>query len=349
MKFIHLFYLLFITSFLATGLAQTNKAKRVNPMTPIEEVKGLPHVLIIGDSISIGYTLPTRALLQGKVNLHRIPTNGGPTTKGLAEIEKWLKNRKWDLIHFNWGLHDLKYMGKDGTNLVPKEKGGVVQVPLADYEKNLEKLVVRMKKSAKQLVWRNTTPIPAGSKARYVGDSLKYNQAAARVMKRHKIPTLDLFTPSKKNMKEWMRNADVHYYPHGSQALAKIVADDVLNRLEVKFPFFTARTAANASIKPYPNLKSGPSGPRSDAVSRKISLISQGLSSGLTESIKAATPAACGPEKELPAGPIINEPPSSLSTSFQSFRILWEPDRFQTGYPDGNAVRSGFNKGFDSE
>jgi acyl-CoA thioesterase-1 len=234
MKFIHLFYLLFITSFLATGLAQTNKAKRVNPMTPIEEVKGLPHVLIIGDSISIGYTLPTRALLQGKVNLHRIPTNGGPTTKGLAEIEKWLKNRKWDLIHFNWGLHDLKYMGKDGTNLVPKEKGGVVQVPLADYEKNLEKLVVRMKKSAKQLVWRNTTPIPAGSKARYVGDSLKYNQAAARVMKRHKIPTLDLFTPSKKNMKEWMRNADVHYYPHGSQALAKIVADDVLNGLEVK-------------------------------------------------------------------------------------------------------------------
>ena len=50
-------------------------------MTPIEEVKGLPHVLIIGDSISIGYTLPTRELLKGKVNLHRIPTNGGPTTK----------------------------------------------------------------------------------------------------------------------------------------------------------------------------------------------------------------------------------------------------------------------------
>ena len=117
-------------------------------MTPIEGVKGLPHVLIIGDSISIGYTLPTRALLQGKVNLHRIPTNGGPTIKGLSEIEKWLGDRKWDLIHFNWGLHDLKYMGKDGTNLVPKEKGGVVQVPLTDYEKNLEKLVIRMKKSA---------------------------------------------------------------------------------------------------------------------------------------------------------------------------------------------------------
>jgi acyl-CoA thioesterase-1 len=212
--------------------AQTPKPKRVSPMTPIEEIKGLPHVLIIGDSISIGYTLPTRALLQGKVNLHRIPTNGGPTIKGLSEIDKWLGKRKWDLIHFNWGLHDLKYMGKDGTNLVPKEKGGVVQVPLADYEKNLEKLVIRMKKSAKQLVWRNTTPIPPGSKARYVGDSVKYNDAAARVMKKLKIPTLDLFTPSMKNMKEWMKKADVHYYPHGSQALAEIIAKDILTRLK---------------------------------------------------------------------------------------------------------------------
>ena len=214
--------------------AQTPKPKRVNPMTPIEEIKGLPHVLIIGDSISIGYTLPTRELLKGKVNLHRIPTNGGPTVKGLTEIDKWLGKRKWDLIHFNWGLHDLKYMGKDGTNLVPKEKGGVVQVPLADYEKNLEKLVIRMKKSAKQLVWRNTTPIPPGSKARYEGDSVKYNQAAARVMKKLKIPTLDLFTPSMKNMKEWMKKADVHYYPHGSQALAELVAKDTLNRLQIK-------------------------------------------------------------------------------------------------------------------
>jgi acyl-CoA thioesterase-1 len=212
--------------------AQTPKPKRVSPMTPIEEIKGLPHVLIIGDSISIGYTLPTRALLQGKVNLHRIPTNGGPTIKGLSEIDKWLGKRKWDLIHFNWGLHDLKYMGKDGTNLVPKEKGGVVQVPLADYEKNLEKLVIRMKKSAKQLVWRNTTPIPPGSKARYVGDSVKYNDAAARVMKKLKIPTLDLFTPSMKNMKDWMKKADVHYYPHGSQALAEIIAKDILTRLK---------------------------------------------------------------------------------------------------------------------
>jgi len=233
MKIINYLIIGYFLSLSFVALAQ-KQPKRANPMTPIEEIKGLPHVLIIGDSISIGYTLPTRELLKGKVNLHRIPTNGGPTIKGLSEIDKWLGKRKWDLIHFNWGLHDLKYMGKDGTNLVPKEKGGVVQVPLADYEKNLEKLVVRMKKSAKQLVWRNTTPIPPGSRARYVGDSVKYNDAAARVMNKLKIPTLDLFTPSMKNMKEWMKKADVHYYPHGSQALAELVAKDTLNRMKIK-------------------------------------------------------------------------------------------------------------------
>ena len=217
--------------FVALSLTISTKA-RGNPLSPIKQVEGLPHVLIIGDSISIGYTLPTRALLKGKVNLHRIPTNGGPTTKGLTEIEKWLGKRKWDLIHFNWGLHDLKFMGKDGTNLVPKEKGGIVQVSLPEYEKNLSKLVIRMKKSAKQLVWRNTTPIPPGSKARYVGDSLKYNQAAARVMKTHGVPTLDLFTPSKTNMKDWMKEANVHFHAHGSQALADLVAQDIIEKLK---------------------------------------------------------------------------------------------------------------------
>ena len=101
-------------------------------MLRIEDQPGLPRVLLIGDSISIGYTIPVRNLLKGKVNVHRIPTNGGPTIKGLNQIEAWIGKKKWDVIHFNWGLHDLKYMGPNGENLFPKEKGGKVQVDLSD-------------------------------------------------------------------------------------------------------------------------------------------------------------------------------------------------------------------------
>ena len=87
-------YLILVAFSLGLTVNAEKKDAKLGPLTPIVEVEGLPNVLIIGDSISIGYTLPTRALLQGKVNLHRIPTNGGPTTKGLSDIDKWLS-----LIH----------------------------------------------------------------------------------------------------------------------------------------------------------------------------------------------------------------------------------------------------------
>ena len=201
------------------------------PLAPIKDNLELPRVLLIGDSISIGYTLPTREFLKNKANLHRIPTNGGPSTKGLANIEAWIGKGKWDVIHFNWGLHDLKYMGPNGENLYPKEKGGKVQVPLADYEKNLDKLTARLKETGAKLIWRNTTPIPPGSKGRYVGDSVKYNEAAARVMKKYDVPTHDLYTISKKRMKELMKPANVHYTTEGSRVLGKDVARIVIETL----------------------------------------------------------------------------------------------------------------------
>ena len=206
--------------------------KKKGPLAPVTDDPKLPRVLLIGDSISIGYTLPTREFLKGKANLHRIPANGGPTTRGLASIDAWIGESKWDVIHFNWGLHDLKYMGPNGENLFPREIGGKPQVPLADYEKNLEKLVVRLKKTGATLIWRNTTPIPPGSKGRYVGDSVKYNEAAAIVMKKHDVPTHDLFTMSKKRMEELMLPANVHYKKEGSIALGKDVSRVILKALK---------------------------------------------------------------------------------------------------------------------
>ena len=111
-------------------------------------------------------------------------------------------------------------MGPNGENLFPRKRRQT-QVPLADYEKNLEKLVVRLKKTGATLIWRNTRP-SSRSKGRYVGDSVKYNEAAARVMKKHDVPTHDLFTMSKKRMEELMLPANVHYKKEGSVALARM-------------------------------------------------------------------------------------------------------------------------------
>src|SRR5260221_7460827 len=91
-----------------TPTAEKGGERKKDPsLAEITDTAGLPRVLLIGDSISMGYTLPVRELLQGKANVHRIPENGSSTPVGVAKLKAWLGDGKWDVIHFNWGLHDL--------------------------------------------------------------------------------------------------------------------------------------------------------------------------------------------------------------------------------------------------
>ncbi|MBX7208566.1 MAG: SGNH/GDSL hydrolase family protein [Verrucomicrobiaceae bacterium] len=218
----------------AKGKARAPRAP--NPaMAKIEDVPGLPRVLLIGDSISIGYTLPVRELLKGKANVHRIPTNGGPTTNGLAHLTEWLGDSRWDVIHFNWGLHDLKYIQEDASKRAdPKAPGSHVQVPLADYEKNLTTLVGQLKKTGAKLIWCNTTPVPEGSDGRILGDEKKYNEAAARVMTAAGVPTDDLCAHANSKLKDVQLPANVHYSPDGYKYLAEKVASDIEKALPKK-------------------------------------------------------------------------------------------------------------------
>ncbi len=236
MKFILLLALLTT----AVALAETPKkpAKRERKLHPslvkVEDVAGLPRVLLIGDSISMGYTLDVRELLKGKANVHRIPTNGGPTTNGLKNIQAWLGESKWDVIHFNWGLHDLKYIAEDPSKRAdPKAPGSHLQVPLADYEKNLSELVKIMQANGAKLIWCNTTHVPAGSDGRIEGDEVKYNEAAARVMKAAGIPTDDLRAHALAKP-EAQLPANVHYSPEGSRYLAEKVSAVITEHLPKK-------------------------------------------------------------------------------------------------------------------
>ena len=198
--------------------------ERVNPaMRPITEDPKLPRVLLIGDSISIGYTLEVRKLLTGKVNVHRIPTNGGPTTRGVTELDHWLGTNHWDVIHFNWGLHDLKLM----TN-------GEPQVRLADYETNLRQLVAKLKASGAKLIWASTTPVPEGklNPPRRVADVTSYNQAALRVMQEAGVTVNDLHAFALPRLAEIQLPANVHFRPQGSAQLAQPVSKAIAEALE---------------------------------------------------------------------------------------------------------------------
>lgn len=212
--------LLLVFGLLSASAQEPAKAKRPpNPaMDPVQDVAGLPRVLLIGDSISIGYTLPTRKLLEGKANVHRIPTNGGPTKNGVANIAKWLGTGKWDVIHFNWGIHDLKFM-PDGKR----------QVEPADYEANLRSLVATLKKTGAKLIWATTTPIPDGdlNPPRKFGQVKEYNEIAAKVMAENGVAVDDLNAHITPKLATLQNPRDVHYSPAGSEYLAQQVAAEI--------------------------------------------------------------------------------------------------------------------------
>ena len=207
------------------AIGQTSKAKVPNPeFAAIEDKPGLPRVLLIGDSISMGYTLPVRELLKDRANVHRIPTNGGPTTNGLKHTKDWLGTSKWDVIHFNWGLHDLKYIQSDPSKLAdPKAVGSHRQVDLPEYETNMRELVAKLQATGAKLIWCETTPVPQGSAGRIAGDEIQYNEVAARIMKEAGIPINELHSYASAG-EDVQLPANVHYTPAGSKYLANQVA-----------------------------------------------------------------------------------------------------------------------------
>ena len=198
----------------AKKAATPRKPRKADPvLAPITDDAKLPRVLLIGDSISIGYTVAVRDLLKGKANVHRIPTNGGPTTRGVESIKAWLGTGKWDVIHFNFGLHDLKIMDH-----------GKQQVAIGDYEKNLRQIVKELKATGAKVIWASTTPVPEGSAGRTVGDGPAYNAVAKKVMDETGIPINDLYAFALPQLAKIQKPQNVHFSDEGSAVLAKQVA-----------------------------------------------------------------------------------------------------------------------------
>ncbi|WP_019026068.1 SGNH/GDSL hydrolase family protein [Colwellia piezophila] len=201
----------------------------------VEPQANLPNVLIIGDSISIGYTLGVRELLKGKANVYRpikqqgkLPDNGGDTRKGLRSIENWLKTqgvKQWQVIHFNWGLHDLKRITK-GMGVKSNDANQPAKLSIKQYAKNLEELVKRLQLTGAKLIFATTTPYPTGvTPSRIPNDAVLYNQAALAVMARHQVQVNDLYNKIKPNLTTLQQPVNVHFNKQGSQFLAEKVSE----------------------------------------------------------------------------------------------------------------------------
>jgi hypothetical protein len=187
-----------------------------------------PRILIIGDSISIGYTPYVEAYFSGKAVVSHNPGNAQHTGTGLKNIEDWIGDGDWDIIQFNWGLWDLCYKVPSAEGQAYKDKiHGTMLCSLDDYVSNLDSIVtILQEKSDAKLIFLTTTYVPEDEPGRFSNDVGKYNEAAKSIMQNHSVTVHDIYKESVAIHNVFGKgSSDVHYTPEGYKKLGSIVAE----------------------------------------------------------------------------------------------------------------------------
>jgi len=168
----------------------------------------LPRVLLIGDSITQGYYGKVADALKGKASVARLTTSksiGDPAL--LAEVALVLGQCRFDVVHFNNGLH--------GWGFTEEE-----------YQKAFPALVATIRKHAPQakLIWATITPMRQAGKLDVIAENTKRVQArnkiAEEIVAREGIAVDDLYGLVKDHPEYWSPDG-VHFNAQGVVAQAE--------------------------------------------------------------------------------------------------------------------------------
>ncbi|MBN1555334.1 MAG: PEP-CTERM sorting domain-containing protein [Phycisphaerae bacterium] len=198
----------------------------------------LPRVLLLGDSIRQGYAPYVQSYLAGEADVFAPSDNSRSTANALSgdpyKLLGWLGGEPWDVIHFNFGLHDMEY--PNGCTFPPDDPSLYDPlVPLGEnpgeYQYNLRQIIDIMRAHSPDavLLWATTTVVPPGGN-RLPTDPPIYNAAAATVMNEYGIVTDDLYSLSvilRQDPAMYPPGYDVHYTVLGYQNLAENVSDSI--------------------------------------------------------------------------------------------------------------------------
>ena len=188
----------------------------------------LPLVVLIGDSIRMGYQDHIVSQLAGRAEVWAPEENGGDSRNVLSHLDQWVFSRQPDLVHVNCGLHDLK-----------RAFGAESAVPLAEYERNVRQILQRLQRELNgAVVWATTTPVDETWHHQNKGfdrleaDVEAYNAAARAVAEDLGVPIDDLFAVIEGEGKARLLTQDgVHFTDEGSQLLGRVVAECVWGHL----------------------------------------------------------------------------------------------------------------------
>lgn len=151
----------------------------------------MKHVVLIGDSIRMGYQRVVRRELDGLVDVWGPEQNGGNSQNVLVHLDSWAITRQPDIIHVNCGLHDIK-TPFDSTARA---------IPLAQYQANVRRILARLRNETQAtVIWATTTPVNHAwhhenkDFDRFEADVEAYNAAATAIAVETGCPVDDLYS-----------------------------------------------------------------------------------------------------------------------------------------------------------
>jgi len=187
----------------------------------IPDDPALPNVLIIGDSVSQGYTPRVKELLKGKANVFHIEDNARSSGSAVGWAMWAAKpGKKWDVILFNYGIWDVSHDWRVDNN--GRKIAGTTP---EEYENNLRAATTIFKATGAKIIFATTTPV-GPSKATW--DSVpERNKIAVKIMQENGIAIDDLYSIMASDQAGLRAADDIHQNEKGNEVLARSVAASI--------------------------------------------------------------------------------------------------------------------------
>ena len=192
----------------------------------------MKNLLLLGDSIRMGYDKSVKKTLEGKVNVIFPNDNCRFASYLLRYFHEYLggvKGEDIDVIHWNAGLWDT-------LRLFDEEP----HTPIDIYEYYIERICIRIKKLCPnaRVIFATSTKVNSEKLIkdfpdfkRYNEDIEEYNDAAVKIVKKYGFKINDLYAFSSTLPQDAHSDA-VHYYtPAGTEAFTNRVLSVVVPEL----------------------------------------------------------------------------------------------------------------------
>lgn len=198
-----------------------------------ESHKEQARVVLLGDSIRMGYEKEVAKLLHPRATVWSPDENGRDTVHTLAELSNWLETRQPDVLHLNVGLHDMLLM--KSTNL-PRHS-------LETYADNLRKIFSRIQElTDAEIIFATTTPVDEqrqvasktyGRVVRRNEDVERYNAIATKIAREYDVHINELNHLANQNgVKNFLRDDGVHLSKSGNITAARHIAEVIRGILD---------------------------------------------------------------------------------------------------------------------